>query len=62
MGFGVPVAQQVRDAQKGLRKDLRSGVVSSVIAAKHDLKQRLGLVEAPKRVKKSEDKGILSRF
>lgn len=62
MGFGVPVAQQVRDAKKGLRKDLRSGVVSSVIAAQKDLKHNLGLVDKPKRVKKSEDKGILSRF
>jgi hypothetical protein len=39
--MGLPVAQQVRNSQRRLRHDLRSGVVSDVINAQQDLKKRL---------------------
>lgn len=50
MALGKPVAQQVRDTQKRLRRDLRSGVVSDVINAQQSLRTRLGLEDQPEEV------------
>jgi hypothetical protein len=47
MALGIPVAQQVRDSQRRLRRNLRAGVVTDVINAQQSLKTRLGLVDQP---------------